>query len=152
IDRAGRAAERPASPYAAAGASSVGLGTAPAAPLSALAPLVTRKQAVQAIADALGDETRFFADLENEAKKSSGSKDLREQLDKEVNYTRDNWEEWIIDERADEMQTALERLVKHAKGVRASYGSVASPAGEPLPAENVAYLGRTLFTDYLLAV
>jgi hypothetical protein len=65
------------------------------------------------------------------------------------------------------MRLALRGLVKQASWVRASSGSVphydtsrlppedwdrASQETEPLPAENVAYLGRTLFTDYLLAV
>jgi len=67
------------------------------------------------------------------------------------------------------LKGALRKLYEHSVQVRNSIGSLQAPADlplsnfsrlagattqgrSPLPAENTAYLGRTLFSDYLLAV
>jgi len=68
----------------------------------------------------------------------------------------------------EKLKDTLSKLHEHGLQVRKGYGSLQVPAGLPissfsrpdseqqgkpaLPAENVAYLGRALFTDYLLAV
>lgn len=128
------------------------LGPLNAPPLVAddLAALVGRiadaeaKATVQEIAEALGDED-FFREFQRKvegARPSPASRGLVGHL-KEVEQ---RWWVWKPAGRAGEMKQALADLRQGVHFVLAEQGRA------QLPAENVASLGKMLFSQYLLAV
>lgn len=122
----------------------------------------------------LGDGREFFATYRREADKLGGA--VGASLGVAVTEAEASWAKPAIQVPA--MQAALRRLRDEGLKARHRYGSLQVPdqvqlsgyshlpaPGAPgadgprdsdgtarMPAENVAYLGRTLFTDYLLAV
>jgi NADH:ubiquinone oxidoreductase subunit 6 (subunit J) len=110
----------------------------------------------------LGDKAVFQEKFQTELTKmhpdTKESKALTEALH-DVDWS------WRPDGDAEKLRAGLTTLYQHGVRVRNRYGSLHAPADIPqsnlsrisatpgvLPAENVAYLGRTLFSDYLLAV
>lgn len=115
---------------------------------------------VTEIEAALGGPDAFFARFNDEAKSAPGSLDQGELFTK-IDNMQANWPSWKRENRASETQEELRELAAIARRVRDSFGSL--PAAESAPRspfsvrskdshDNVAALGRSLFTDYLLAV
>jgi NADH-quinone oxidoreductase subunit J len=122
----------------------------------------------------LGDGDQFLANLHQELKQTRGGPD-RKALLNEITNARGRWKEWKDSKNFLEMRAALHRIAEDGGKVRDQIGSLSpeettrehmsaysvalSPEGrerveredEAMP-ENVAPLGRTLFTDYLLPV
>jgi NADH:ubiquinone oxidoreductase subunit 6 (subunit J) len=112
----------------------------------------------------LGDEDEFLANLQYELEKTRGGPDKRSLLD-EITNTRGEWKKWKDSNNFPEMRAALHRIAEEGVKVRDQIGSLqpqettrehmsvysVPPKDGALP-ENVAPLGRTLFTDYLLPV
>ncbi len=110
----------------------------------------------------LGNKFDFQESLQRELAKmhpdTQESKALTEALN-DVDWS------WRPDGDAEKLREGLTTLYQQGLRVRNRYGSLQPPADIPqstlsrmnaaagaLPAENVAYLGRALFSDYLLAV
>ncbi len=115
---------------------------------------------------ALGDEHAFFQELGREVERVRGSPD-RSALETELTDAIAGWDEWRRADNAVAMRQALDRVVRTGTLVRNAYGSLEphgtvrtrqSPFGVPPQdgeegaGENVAPLGRLLFTDYLVPV
>jgi hypothetical protein len=112
----------------------------------------------------LGEEDEFLANLQYELEKTRGGLDKRSLLD-EITNTRGEWKKWKDSNNFPEMRAALHRIAEEGVKVRDQIGSLqpqettrehmsvysVPPKDDALP-ENVAPLGRTLFTDYLLPV
>lgn len=100
----------------------------------------------------LSDDLKFFFALRQQVQQVRGSPD-RDALDRELELIEFDWKEA---EEAAAMQTKLRSLLRATEQVRAAAGSLrgGGDAPEPRgqPGETVAPLGRTLFTDYLVAV
>lgn len=118
------------------------------------APLARVRQAAQqdlpaAMGNELGTEAdTVFEDLARLAAVARGASGSRELAD-EVRRVRVDWPIWRAAGRAAEMQAALNRLGEKAGRVRSSHDEQGRAR---LPAANVAALGLTLFTEYLVAV
>jgi len=127
--------------------------------------LALQQSSPQAVQNALGDKRGFFERFHREAEKEAASSDASRQLRAALNDLEVAWKDDGGD--ADKMKRALTRL--HEAGLEARnykgslqpplqlpvsrYSSHREPGPNPsLPKENVAFLGRSLFTDYLLAV
>jgi NADH:ubiquinone oxidoreductase subunit 6 (subunit J) len=116
---------------------------------------------VKEVDEALGNDAdnRFFKTFAQVADRAPGSPQ-KTALRQQIETSETNWEELREENGVAEMEGALHELARTAKQVRDSYGSLPPPeepgqdvsARKELPANNVAYLGRTLFSDYLLAV
>jgi NADH-quinone oxidoreductase subunit J len=127
----------------------------------------------EAMQSALGDKRNFFERFHREAEREAASSDTSRQLRDRLNDLEAEWKDRGGD--AEKMKRALARL--HHAGLEArnhqgslqpsdqllpwmsSYSQHRKPdpnqdrqIAAALPKENVAYLGRSLFTDYLLAV
>jgi NADH-quinone oxidoreductase subunit J len=123
----------------------------------------------EAIQSALGDKKEFFERFYREAKREAASSDPSRQLRSALTALEAEWD------RGDDvkMKEALNKVRDAGLQARNHRGSLQPPSQLPLssysqrrepglnpdrqgttalPAENVAYLGRSLFTDYLLAV
>lgn len=137
--------------------------------------LATTERALQpssleAVQSALGDK-RDFIERFREAERKAGSSDRSRQLRTALNELESEWKDRGGD--LDRMKRALARLHDVGLEARNHQGSLQPPSQLPLssysqqrkpgpnqdrqgaaslPQENVAYLGRSLFTDYLLAV
>jgi NADH-quinone oxidoreductase subunit J len=112
----------------------------------------------------LGDDDYFFERFQEEAEKIPGSRESDALLDELINV-RANWKEWKQADDLPQMRAKLALLAKTGANVRdriaAMRPSEASrknmsafsvlPENDSVP-ENVAPLGWTLFTDYLLPV
>jgi NADH:ubiquinone oxidoreductase subunit 6 (subunit J) len=107
-------------------------------------------------------DNSYFKALLKEVHKARGSRD-RDALEADINKLyREEWPGWKEENNATEMRRALTGLVARADDVLSAAGRVQPPGAGPPPspygkppegsAENVAPLGRALFTDYLLAV
>jgi NADH:ubiquinone oxidoreductase subunit 6 (subunit J) len=134
-------------------------------PLDALlarASTASTKATVADINAALGNERDFFLELQHQAAALKGGTD-RTGLEAEALEARSAWEEWRRQNNAADMGRSLERIVHRGAGLENGLATL-QPHGATLkymshysaveqnPGENVAPLGRTLFTDYLLAV
>jgi NADH:ubiquinone oxidoreductase subunit 6 (subunit J) len=120
------------------------------------------QRTAERIAELLGpDEDDFFAQLRRQVETVRGVPN-QEKLLRDIDSMRLNWKEWKDGRDAGTMRERLEALTEALERIRVGYGSVLSSADAPRPAgfgtppagssDNVAALGRTLFTDYLLAV
>jgi len=112
----------------------------------------------------LGDGDQFLADLHREVEQTRGLPERGVLLD-EITNARGKWKEWKDSKNFPEMRAALHRIVEDGGKATDEIGSLSPqevtrehmsaysvlPKGNVLP-ENVAPLGRTLFTDYLLPV
>jgi NADH:ubiquinone oxidoreductase subunit 6 (subunit J) len=117
------------------------------------------------VAQSLGDAQRFFADFQRAAEAAQGSPD-QGLLEEEIANVRNNWTQWQEGADAAEARKDLTRVVEAARHVHEHYGVLRPhaparkslshfsevPTDQVLPGENVAPLGRALFTDYLLPV
>jgi NADH:ubiquinone oxidoreductase subunit 6 (subunit J) len=131
--------------------------------LIARANQASEKPTVEEIERTLGNDDKggYFTSLKDEVHKARGSRD-RSQLEEEIPRALEDWPEWREKNDVAQMRKTLGELVGRAVRVRESVGSLSapgagparSPFGTPPPgtSENVAPLGRALFTDYLLAV
>jgi NADH:ubiquinone oxidoreductase subunit 6 (subunit J) len=131
--------------------------------LIARANQASEKPTVEEIERTLGndDKNSFFSAFAEEVEKTRGSRD-RDPLKKEIERAKEDWPGLREEKNVTQMQKTLAELASRAVGVRESVGTVAAPgAGSPRSpfatpppgmTENVAPLGRALFTDYLLAV
>jgi NADH:ubiquinone oxidoreductase subunit 6 (subunit J) len=125
---------------------------------------------------ALGNEREFFAAFRDEAQKQQGTSGSAHGLQDAVSQVESIWSKSPVDVKA--MHGALDELYLAAFITRNRYGSVLPvnngkylagydrlPSPEPgnegprdasgraqLPAENVGYLGRMLFTEFLVPV
>lgn len=123
----------------------------------------------------LGDDDKFLEHFQKLALAAHGSPQEKPLAD-EVMDVRAHWDDWKEKQNAEALREALVRLErKTAEQVRGTRGVLQPHAIRPLsrfsmpegggpegrrdahgrlvmPAENTVYLGRTLFTDYLLAV
>jgi NADH-quinone oxidoreductase subunit J len=113
---------------------------------------------------ALGNDADFLAGFQQELEKIPVSPESDALLD-ELTNVRVNWKEWKEAENLPQMRAKLALLAKQGADVRDRIGAMrpsettrkdmsafsVPPENEPVP-ENVAPLGRTLFTDYLLPV
>jgi NADH:ubiquinone oxidoreductase subunit 6 (subunit J) len=119
------------------------------------------------IQNALGDRREFFERFHRQGE--AAPSDTSGEIHAALNALESEWKDGGSD--AQKMKHALARLYDAGVQVRNYQGSVQPPAalplsaysrpavaanpdhaGESLPNENVAYLGRSLFSDYLLAV
>ncbi len=114
---------------------------------------------------ALGNADAFLGQFQKVAQAARGSPD-RIQLIELAQDTRLNWTGWAKEKNVAAMREALDRLAETGARVRDAAGMPQphEPTRERLsafsvpqrglvgPNENVAPLGRSLFTDYLLAV
>jgi NADH:ubiquinone oxidoreductase subunit 6 (subunit J) len=114
---------------------------------------------------ALGDADRFWSRLVPAAEAARGSPD-RGSLEEEARLLRAGWPKWQQDNELEAARSELYRLVAIGERVRDSYGLLSpSPITQEAmssfsvpqrdlvgPGANVAPLGRSLFTDYLLPV
>jgi NADH:ubiquinone oxidoreductase subunit 6 (subunit J) len=109
----------------------------------------------------LANPADFFDRFEEQAKKARVSPSLSTVFIDALLKARESLNKRDANRQDVKQQLAL--LYERGSEVRASYGSLQPRQDLPLsgysyaskkllPAENVAYLGRTLFTDYLLAV
>jgi NADH:ubiquinone oxidoreductase subunit 6 (subunit J) len=112
----------------------------------------------------LGNDEEFLAALQAELEKIRGGQD-REALLKEVTIVRGSWKEWKDTRNFQEMRATLHRIAENGSKLRDQIGTMSPqdttrehmsgysviPNDGVIP-ENVAPLGRTLFTDYLLPV
>jgi NADH:ubiquinone oxidoreductase subunit 6 (subunit J) len=116
-----------------------------------------------AIQNTLGDRREFFERFQRQAKKEPVATKGFKQLNAALNHLESEWKDGGGDSVA--LKRALDELYEASVAVRNQYGSLQPPAEQPLssygrhrpdgqglPRQNVAYLGQTLFTDYLLAV
>src|SRR5262249_30075445 len=116
--------------------------------------------------NALGeDEDRFFDDF---ARAVNGTRESpeREQLEDAVKDIQTSWKDWVGQRNLAAMRGGLEQLYQEGVRVRDSNSNLqphgpsleqmptmsSPPADLIVPGENVAPLGRSLFTDYLLPV
>src|SRR5260370_22916052 len=113
---------------------------------------------------ALGNDEEFLAGVQQELEKTHGTPQGAALLDEMPNI-RAKWKEWKESQNIEPMQTMLRLIADEGAKFRDQIGSLQpreatrknmSPFSVPpedvaLP-ENVAPLGRTLFTDYLLPV
>jgi NADH:ubiquinone oxidoreductase subunit 6 (subunit J) len=128
--------------------------------LLARTELALQQPSAEAMQGILGDKRDFFERFHREAKKEAASSDASRQLRAALNDLEAEWKERGGD--GDRMKQGLGRLHESGSLVRNHKSSFQPPSGIPqstysqsaaeLPRDNVAYLGRTLFTDYLLAV
>jgi NADH-quinone oxidoreductase subunit J len=131
--------------------------------------LASQVSSVDEIQGILHDKANFEENFQSELGSMHLSNEEGAVLSNALNDVAANW-----DAHADpvKLKEALSRLYQAGVWVRNGFGSLQPPAdlplstfsrlhaanpgpGQPrssLPAENVAYLGRTLFSDYLLAV
>jgi NADH-quinone oxidoreductase subunit J len=117
----------------------------------------------------LGDKREFVERFHREAEREAAPSDTSREIRAALDDLESEWKDRGSD--AAKMKRALARLYAAGVQVRDHQGSLkppaqlplsfySRPAAEPapdrqreaLPKENVAYLGRSLFTDYLLAV
>src|SRR6266849_6918991 len=112
----------------------------------------------------LGDDDYFFERFQEEAEKIPVSRESDALLDELINV-RANWREWKQADNLPHMRAKLALLAKMGADVRDRIAALRPqdavrknmsafsvlPENDPVP-ENVAPLGRTLFTDYLLPV
>jgi NADH-quinone oxidoreductase subunit J len=131
--------------------------------------LARQQASAEAIQSALGDKREFFEHFHREAEKEAAPSDTSQEIYAALNELESEWKDRGGD--AEKMKRALDRLYNAGIQVRNHQGSLRPPAalalssysrpvvepnpdqpGESLPRENVAYLGRSLFSDYLLAV
>ncbi len=123
----------------------------------------SESESMDGVTAALGNEEDFLANLQYEVEKLSVSPDKGDFLD-EVANIRANWKEWNDSRNLNQMQKMLGRIADQGTEVRDAIGSMqpraaiqknvsafSVPPDTPVP-ENVAPLGRTLFTDFLLPV
>jgi NADH:ubiquinone oxidoreductase subunit 6 (subunit J) len=112
----------------------------------------------------LGKDEDILENLQNELEKTRGLPDKRALLD-EITNTRGRWKDWKDSKDFQQMRAALHRIVEDGRKVCDQIGSMspedttrehmsaysALPKDGEIP-QNVAPLGRTLFTDYLVPV
>jgi NADH-quinone oxidoreductase subunit J len=118
----------------------------------------------EAMQSALGNKTEFFKPFHREAKdREAASADIARKL----HAALDDLEAECNSGDEDKIRQALVEVGNAGREARSHQGSLQPPTQLPvsryswhrepgpnpsLPKENVAYLGRSLFTDYLLAV
>jgi NADH:ubiquinone oxidoreductase subunit 6 (subunit J) len=114
-------------------------------PLLERMKLAADKPTVKEISEALED-AEFFTELRRKVEAGRPTTATRS-LAAQVREVEEGWRRvWQPDGRAADMRAALGRLHAEARQVLAEHGR----AG--MPAENVAHLGKVLFSDYLLGV
>jgi NADH-quinone oxidoreductase subunit J len=131
--------------------------------------LAQQQASAEEIQNALGDKREFLERFHREAEREAAPSEASQEMYAALNELESEWKDRNSD--AEKMKRALARLYHAGLQVRNHQGSLRPPAalplssysrpvaqptpdnpGESLPRENVAYLGRSLFTDYLLAV
>jgi NADH:ubiquinone oxidoreductase subunit 6 (subunit J) len=100
-----------------------------------------------AIATTLRD-SEAFQEFRQAAQASNGSWEGRD-LSVALDNIRARWPSWKANGESDSMKRALDRLTVLGEALRGRYGPDVHPR---MPRENVAALGGTLFTDYLIPV
>jgi NADH:ubiquinone oxidoreductase subunit 6 (subunit J) len=114
------------------------------------------------ITQILGNEEEFFLQVQRELERIQGSPDKAGLLNEFPNI-RTGWKEWKDANDLAKMREALVVIAEKGSQVRNEAGSLRPHESEPMsefsapPAdaetpENVAPLGRTLFTDFLIPV
>jgi NADH:ubiquinone oxidoreductase subunit 6 (subunit J) len=111
-----------------------------------------------------GQDEDILENLQHELEKTRGLQEKRILLD-EIANTRGRWKEWKDSKNFSEMRAALRRIAEDCGKARDRIGSLqpqestrehmsaySVPRRDNAIPENVAPLGRTLFTDYLLPV
>jgi len=112
----------------------------------------------------LGNDEEFLASFQSELGKIRGGQG-REAFLKELTIMRGNWKEWKETKNFQEIRAGLRRIAEDGGKLRDQIGSMSPqettrehmsaysivPVNAAIP-ENVAPLGRTLFTDFLLPV
>jgi hypothetical protein len=129
-----------------------------------------QQSSAEEMQNALGDKRDFFERFHHEAEREPAASDTSKHLRAALNEVESEWRDRGSD--AVRMKRALTGLRDAAVEIRSHQGNLQPPAQlalspysrqvtEPkqpsarlgtLPAHNVAYLGRSLFSDYLLAV
>jgi NADH:ubiquinone oxidoreductase subunit 6 (subunit J) len=114
----------------------------------------------QGIRETLGDEKDYFDRFHREIQRPRGSPETNRLFVEALGNVEFHWTQREMD--VEKMKESLSRLHDIGIEVRNSTGSLQTPAPMPepgqrrqrpqLPAENVAHLGRLLFTDYLVPV
>ncbi len=106
------------------------------------------KKTVTEMAEALGDEEgQFFEDLGRQIRAGRSTPATRHQADQLLHQIESSWwNRWKPAGDAGAMRTALEQLRQRVQRVVEERGR----AG--LPGENVAHLGKILFSQYLIGV
>jgi NADH:ubiquinone oxidoreductase subunit 6 (subunit J) len=131
--------------------------------------LARQQASAEAIQNALGDKREFLERFHREAEREAAPSETSREIDAALNVLESEWKDRGSD--AEKMKRALARLSAAGVQARNHQGNAEPPAtlalssysrpatapnpdgpGESLPRENVAYLGRSLFSDYLLAV
>src|SRR5262249_45816557 len=107
----------------------------------------SRQDSANAIATTLRD-SEALQEFRQAAQASNGSPEGRD-LSVALDNVRPRWPAWKANGDTDAMKRALERLTALGEALRGRYGPNAQPR---MPRENVAALGGTLFTDYLIPV
>jgi NADH:ubiquinone oxidoreductase subunit 6 (subunit J) len=130
--------------------------------LLARAQRAAEKDSSSEIAQVLVNEEEFFAAVQQELERIQGSPDKAGLLNEFPNI-RTGWKEWKDANDLEKMRRALALIADKGAQVRNEAGSLRPHESEPLsefstpPAdvetpENVAPLGRALFTDFLIPV
>lgn len=128
------------------------------------AKAASENESMAGLTAALGDDEVFLANVQKELEKTPGPNEGAALIDKVTNI-RVNWKEWKESQNLGQMQASLRLIADEGAEFRYQIGSLqpreatrqnmsafsVPPEDVALP-ENVAPLGRTLFTDYLLPV
>jgi NADH:ubiquinone oxidoreductase subunit 6 (subunit J) len=131
----------------------------------------SRQSSPEAMQEALGDKREFFERSQHAVERVTVASTTARQMRAALDHLQNEWKGRDTD--AAHLKLALAKLHDTCVQVRNGLGSLQPPPGiprspfsqagtrpsnpgdedvAPLPKENVDYLGRTLFTDYLLAV
>jgi NADH:ubiquinone oxidoreductase subunit 6 (subunit J) len=133
--------------------------------LLAQAEAAAEQDSLSEITKVLGNEDDYFLAVQQELEKIQGSPDKATLLYELLPNIRTGWKEWKDANDLEKMQNALSLIAQKGAQVRDGAGSLrpheptresmsdfsVPPADLPAP-ENVAPLGRTLFTDFLIPV
>jgi NADH-quinone oxidoreductase subunit J len=131
--------------------------------------LARQQASARDIQTALGDKREFFERFNRAAETEAAPSETSREIHAALNDLETEWKDRSGD--VEKTKRALDRLYDAGAHVRNHQGTLQVPAGqvlssysrpliapnphhpgESLPRENVAYLGRSLFSDYLLAV
>jgi NADH-quinone oxidoreductase subunit J len=128
------------------------------------ARIASEKESLDGLSAVLGNDAKFLEDFQHEIEKTPSSRDKALLLDQLVDI-RVSWKEWKESENLPTMKAKLSLLAKQGTKIRDESAGLepqettrehmsafSVPPDDPGMPENVAPLGRTLFTDYLVPV
>jgi NADH:ubiquinone oxidoreductase subunit 6 (subunit J) len=129
------------------------------------AALAAEQPTMHDVLAVLGNENLFFDELQREAARARGAVE-KESFANDILDLRAGWGVWVAGGHLPSIQKALKQVAAKGALVRDSYGCPqphestlrwtnafnGSSIAPDQPWENVAPLGRVLFTDYLVAV